>query len=98
MVETLGADRAHEALCERVGFWRAHRGANGLDADRGEHVVKAGGELGVAVANEGPEVPTGIFEICGEVARDLGHPRAIRVGGGTEDVDDASLSSITNST
>ncbi len=42
-------------------------------------------------ADEEPESPTCLFEIRDEVTGDLGNPWAIRVGGGTEDVDDASL-------
>src|ERR1035437_8544744 len=91
MIEALGADGTHESLRVRVCTRRAHRGANGLDADGGENLVEAGGELGVPVADEEPEASTGLFEIGGEVAGDLGHPWVIGIGGGTEDVDDASL-------
>ena len=75
MVKTFLADGAHESLRVRVGFWRAHRSADGLDSDRSEHRVKADGELGVPVTDEEPETPTFIFEIGGEVPGDLGHPR-----------------------
>src|ERR1039458_2096139 len=91
MVETFVADGAYEPLRVRVRTRRTHRGADGLDADRGEHRVRTGGELGVPVADEEPESPTCLFDIREEVAGDLGNPWAIRVGGGTEDVDDASL-------
>src|ERR1019366_420888 len=47
MVEALGADGTHESLRVLVCTRRAHRGANGLDADGGENLVGAGGELGV---------------------------------------------------
>src|ERR1017187_7727732 len=70
MVEALGADGTHESLRVRVCTRRAHRGADGLDADGGEHLDEAGGELGVPVADEEPEASTGLFEIGGEVAGD----------------------------
>src|ERR1035437_9509685 len=91
MVEALLADGADEALGVRVRTRRTHRRADALDADRGEDFVEAGGELGVAVADEEPEAPAGIVQIGGEVAGDLSHPWVIGIGGGTEDVDDASL-------
>jgi hypothetical protein len=52
MVEALVADRAHESLGERVRTGRADRGANRLDADRGEDLVEASGELGIPIADE----------------------------------------------
>jgi hypothetical protein len=91
MVEALFPYGPYPALRDRVRPGRSHRDADGLDADRGEHRVKAGGELGVPVADEEPESPTCLIEVGSEVACDLGNPWAIRVGGGTEDVDDASL-------
>jgi hypothetical protein len=42
-------------------------------------------------ADKEPETLAGVIEVGSEVAGDLGNPWAIRVGGGTEDVDDASL-------
>src|ERR1039457_1587313 len=63
MVEALGADGTHESLRVRVCTRRAHRGADSLDADGGENLVEAGGELGVPVADEEPEGSTGLFEI-----------------------------------
>src|ERR1035441_1713189 len=91
MIETLLADGADESFGVRVRTRRTDRSADGLDTDRGEHLVEACGELGVPVADEESEVPTGILEIGGEVAGDLSHPWVIGIGGGTEDVDDASL-------
>src|ERR1019366_10739369 len=91
MVEALVADGAYEPLRVRVRTRRTHRGADGLDADRGEHRVKAGGELGVPVADKEPETLAGVIEVGREVPCDLGHPWAVWVGGDTEDVDNASL-------
>jgi hypothetical protein len=81
-VRTAPRTRSHEANAP---------GADSLDAERGEHRVKAGGELGVPVADEEPETLAGIFDVGSEVPCHLGHPWAVRVGGDTEDVDDASL-------
>src|ERR1039458_5015144 len=53
--------------------------------------VKGDCEVGVPVADEEPEASTRLFEVGSEVPCDLGHPWAVRVGGDTEDVDDASL-------
>src|ERR1035441_8699681 len=88
MVEALFPYGPYPALRDRVRPGRSHRDADGLDADRGEHRVRTGGELGVPVADEEPESPTCLFDIRDEVAGDLGNPWAIRVGGRTEDVDD----------
>jgi hypothetical protein len=38
-----------------------------------------------------PEAPAGFLQIGGEVARDLGDPLAVRVGGDTQHMHDASL-------
>src|SRR5450759_5431510 len=83
MVETLLADGADESFGVRVRTRRAHRRADALDTDRGEHLVEAGGELGVAVADEEAEWPSGLLEVGGEVAGHLGHPGGVRVGGDT---------------
>jgi len=83
------ADGADPALSERVGPGRANGSPDGLDADGGEHGVEAGGELGVAVAYEEPEAPTGLLELGAEVAGDLGDPGAPGVGGDAEQVHDA---------
>src|ERR1035437_3041827 len=91
MIEAFLADGADEPLGVRVRTRRTDRSADGLDTDRGEHLVEAGGELGVAVADEESEVPTGILQVRGEIAGHLCDPWAVRVGGGSEDVHDAAL-------
>ena len=48
--------------------------------------VEGAGELGVAIADEESESLPGVVEVHGEVARQLGQPRASRVRGDTEDV------------
>jgi len=62
-VEEFAADRPDEALGDRVGPRCAHWCADDLDIDGGEHGVEGGGELGVAVADQEPKVPTGVVEI-----------------------------------
>src|ERR1019366_9306699 len=91
MIEAFLADGADESFGVRVRTRRTDRSADGLDTDRGEHLVEAGGELGVPVADEEPESTTGIFEVRGEIAGHLCDPWAVRVGGGSEDVHDAPL-------
>src|SRR5665811_647650 len=91
MIETLLADGADESFGVRVRTRRAHRRADALDTDRGEHLVEAPRELGVPVADEEPESTTGILQVRGEIAGHLCGPWAVRVGGGSEDVHDAAL-------
>src|SRR5450756_1370832 len=91
MIETLLADGADESFGVRVRTRRTDRSAECLHTDRGEHLVEAGGELGVPVADEEPESTTGILQVRGEIAGHLCDPWAVRVGGGSEDVHDAAL-------
>jgi hypothetical protein len=63
----------------------SHRCLDDPDAGRGEHCVEGGGELGVAVADEEPEEPTGILEIHGQVAGLMGQPGSGRMGGAAQD-------------
>src|ERR1035437_2843470 len=91
MIETILADGTDESFGVRVRTRRTDRSAAGLDTDRGERLVEAGGELGVPVADEEPESTTGILQVRGEIAGHLCDPWAVRVGGGSEDVHDAAL-------
>ena len=91
MVEALFPDGPYPPLRDRVRTGRADRGSDGLDTDRGEHLVEADGELGVPVADEEPDSPACLFEVGGEVASHLCDPWTVRVGGGPEDVHDAAL-------
>jgi hypothetical protein len=69
----------------------ADRSADGSKTDGGEHLIEAPGELGVPVADQEAEVPPGLLHIGGEVVGHLSHPWSVRVGGDTEDVQDAAL-------
>src|ERR1017187_1170281 len=90
-VETLFSDGPYPGLRDRVRTRRSHRCLDHLDAFGGEHLVEAGGELGVAVSDQEPERPSVLGEISGEVAGNLGDERAGRMIGDTEDVDCAAL-------
>src|SRR5665213_1152010 len=95
MVEAVLANGTHEAL--RVGIRTrrtdrsADRSVDGLNTDRGEHLIEAPGELGVSVTDEEAESPPSLFEVGGEVAGNLGHPWTVRVGGDAEDMHDAAV-------
>ena len=56
----------------------------------GEDRVDGDGELGVAVADQEPEAPTGVVEVHAEVAGLLGQPGAGGVSGDAEEVHAAS--------
>src|ERR1022692_1135644 len=91
MVEALLADGADESLGVGDRTRRTHRGTDLHDADRGEHLVEAPRKLGVPVTDEEPETPAGTLHIRGEVAGHLCDPWAVRIGGGTEDMNDPAL-------
>src|ERR1035441_4521470 len=78
MIEALLADGADESFGVRVSTRRTDRSADGLDTDRGKHLVEAGSEVGVAVADEEPESTTGILQVRGEIAGHLCDPWADR--------------------
>src|SRR5262252_62312 len=82
VVEAVLPDSAHPPFGEGVRPRGAHRGEDRLGADRGEDIAQAGGELGVAVADEEPHPPACVFEIGTEVACYLGHPGAARIVSG----------------
>src|ERR1019366_4925883 len=76
MVEAVLAYSTHEALGVRVRTRRTDRSADGFDADRREHLIEAGGELGVPVADplralfqrsENKLTSTGCRSACGTV-------------------------------
>jgi len=91
MVEALFTYGPHPTLCERVRPRRTNRCANGLDTDRGEHCVEAGGELRIPVSDEESESTPSFFEVSGEVAGHLGHPCHRRVGRYPEKMYDAAV-------
>lgn len=91
VVEAVGADSPDEAFREGVRSRRSDGGLDRLDADRGERRVEAGGELGVAVADQETELSPCFVEVGGEVAGGLGHPRPAGAACHAEQVDDAAF-------
>ena len=90
-VEALFPDGPYPPLRDRVRAGRSHRCLDHLDTFGDEHLVEAGGELGVAVSDQEPERPSVLGEISREVAGNLGDKRAGRMIADTEDVDYAAL-------
>jgi hypothetical protein len=86
-VEELAADAADEALGDRVDTRRPNRRLQDLHSGRIEDRVKDAGELGVAVADEVPELPFYVVEIDDQVSGLLGQSRPGGVGGDAEDVE-----------
>ena len=67
-VEEFAADAADEPFGDRVRARRSNRGCDHLDVGAGEDGVERGGELGVMIADQEPEVLAGFIQIQGEVA------------------------------
>jgi hypothetical protein len=70
----------------RVGPPRPHRCLDDADVGGGEDGVEGGGELGVAVPDQKPELAPGVVEVHCQVAGLWGQPGAGGVGGDTEHV------------
>jgi hypothetical protein len=81
MVEAFAAQRADEALGDRVGARRLDWGAEDADVGAGEHGVDGVGELGIAVADQEPELLGAVAEVHEQVAGLLGDPGAGGMGG-----------------
>ena len=81
LVEAFAAQRANPALRGCVRARRANWGANDGDGGAGEHGVEGGGELGISVADQEPELFGLVAEVHQEVAGLLGDPRPGRMGG-----------------
>ena len=86
-VQTLSADGAHESLGEGVRPRGSNRGLDDPDALGAEHLVEAGGELRVSVADEelGRSGTLGQDET--QVAGLLGDPLPHWIGGDAREVD-----------
>jgi len=54
-------------------------GGQHADTDRAEHGVEGGGELRVSVPDQVSEPVTGLLELTGEIAGELGRPLACGV-------------------
>jgi hypothetical protein len=88
-VGALAADGGDPPLGDRVHPRCLRRGEHHVDADRGEHRIERGGELGVSVADQVSEAASGTVKIRGQVAGQLGYPGSSRVVGDAEQVDPA---------
>ncbi len=95
-VETLRADRSHEAFRDRVRLWRAHWRLDDPDALASEDVVERAGVLAVPVTDQ----ETCSLEEADEaqVACLLGDPVRIRVGRAASEPDPAGAVLDENST
>ena len=79
-VGTFGAHGADESFDIAVHCWRLRRAHHDLHANRVEHRVECGGELRVPIPDQVGDTTPGLFGLVGEVAGQLGRPRAGRVG------------------
>ena len=86
-IKTLTSHCSHPAFGVRVCSGRTHWGLYDPHAFGEEHLVKAGGELRVSVADQEVEPLTLLSEITGQVPSDLGHPRAAWVRAHAEEMD-----------
>ncbi|MBV9921700.1 MAG: hypothetical protein JOY78_12730, partial [Pseudonocardia sp.] len=66
-VEEFAADRADEALGDRVRARRLYRCLDDPDVHAGEDGVEGGAELGVAVADEESESPSCVLKVHEQV-------------------------------
>jgi len=66
-VEELAADGADEALGDGIRSGCPRRRSDDLYVDGGEDGVEGGGELGVAVPDENPELAAGVVEVHGQL-------------------------------
>jgi hypothetical protein len=88
-VGAFAAERGNPSLGDRVHPRRLWRREHYANADRGEHRVEGRSELGVPLADQVGEPVSGLFKICGEIARQLGCPSSGRVMDDAEQVDSA---------
>jgi len=84
-VEEFAANAADEAFGDGVGPRSPYRRLDDLGVGHGEHGVEGRGELGVAIADQKPELAPGVVEVHEQVAGLLGQPGAGRVRGDAED-------------
>ena len=89
LVLALGLDRQNEALGEGVEVRDSRWEAHGLHAGGFQRLAEGVGEEWVTVLDEVPLAEQKAVEGVGEVAGDLVHPGAMRVGNDSGDVDSA---------
>ena len=81
LVEALAAQRADPALGDRVGPRRPDRRSDDADAGAAEYRVEGGGESGVPVTDQEPELLGAVAEVHEQVAGLLGDPGTGGMGG-----------------
>jgi hypothetical protein len=80
-IEAFLLDRLHESFGIGVQIRAARRQGQGFDAGSAQDHVKAGGEFGVAVAEEITATPDQIAAVHRQIPRGLAHPGVGRVAG-----------------
>jgi hypothetical protein len=88
-VEALAADASDPALGVRSRLGCPYRRLDDTDAFGAEDLIEVTAELAVAVTDEEPRTDAFVVELHQQVARLLGHPAAVRVGGDPGEVDAA---------
>jgi hypothetical protein len=90
-VQALRADSADPPLRVGVRVRRLHRGHEHLDTLRPKHVIEPAAELRVSIANEEAHPASSFVQGQQQVARLLGDPGGIGIGGHTAQVDPAGI-------
>jgi hypothetical protein len=80
-VQALAARAGDPPFRDSVRARRPHRRLDDPHADRGEHGVECGGELGVPVPDQELQAARLVFEVHQQVAGLLSHPFTRGVGG-----------------
>ena len=80
---------AYEPFRDRVHPRRLRRGEHRLDTRRGEHGIEGAGELAVAIPEQPGEPVRGLFQVGGELPRQLHGPGTGRTASHAEQVDPA---------
>jgi len=83
-VEALPADGPDEPRGGRVRTRGPDRRGDVPDALRGEHLVEAGGELGISVPDQELRLATLLGQVEAQIKSLLGDPLHHRVGGGAD--------------
>jgi hypothetical protein len=80
-VQALAPQGAEPTFHHGVGAGRSHRRADNLHALGAEDLIGGGGELGVPIVDQEPELRRALAECTDEVPCLLGHPLPGRVDG-----------------
>ena len=94
VVEAFVSDAAHPPFGDRVRLWRPHRRLDHTHTLAAHDLVERAGELGVTIVQQVAQVPL----LDREIARLLGDPAKVRVGGDTRQVNPPRPCSMKNNT